>query len=69
LDLRWDMEDSKPEGQAFTPEEVAERLNVHVATVHELLKSGSLKGFKLTRQWRVRPEDLKEFMSRPAVSQ
>jgi excisionase family DNA binding protein len=55
------MEEAKPEGQSFTPEEVAVRLNVHIATVHELLRSGRLKGFKLIRQWRVTPEELKRF--------
>jgi excisionase family DNA binding protein len=55
------MEEAKPEGQSFTPEEVAVRLNVHVATVHELLRSGRLKGFKLIRQWRVKPEELEKF--------
>lgn len=55
------MSDEKPEGQSYTPEEVAVRLNAHVATVHELLRSGRLKGYKLNRQWRITPEELKRF--------
>lgn len=48
--------------KAYTPREVAEILNVSVFTVQELLRSGRLKGFKITSRWRVKPEDLKEFM-------
>lgn len=52
------MENTK----VYTPREVAEILNVSVFTVQELLRSGRLKGFKITSRWRVKPEDLKEFM-------
>jgi excisionase family DNA binding protein len=62
------MEDEKPEGQSYTPEEVALKLNCHVSTVQGLLRDGKLKGFKLNRQWRITPEELQRFQSQ-AVSQ
>jgi len=62
-------DEKKPEGQSLTVEEVAVRLNAHPSTVRELLNSGKLKGFQLTRQWRVLPEELEEFMNRQAVNQ
>jgi excisionase family DNA binding protein len=62
------MEDEKPEGQSYTPEEVALKLNCHVSTVQGLLRDGTLKGFKLKRQWRITPEELQRFQSQ-AVSQ
>lgn len=49
---------------ALTPKDVKDRLNVSIHTVHELLRKGRLKGFKLIRQWRIRPDDLDEFMAR-----
>jgi len=62
------MEEAKPEGQSFTPEEVAVRLNCHPATVQDLLRTGRLKGYKLNRQWRVTPEELKRFQTQEASS-
>lgn len=47
----------------YTPREVAETLNVSVFTVQELLRSGRLKGFKITSRWRVKHEDLDDFMN------
>lgn len=52
------MENTK----VYTPREVAEILNVSVFTVQELLRSGKLPGFKITSRWRIKAEDLEEFM-------
>ncbi|MBO8183419.1 MAG: helix-turn-helix domain-containing protein [Archaeoglobus sp.] len=46
----------------LTPDEVAERLAMSSKTVKDWLRSGKLKGVKLGKFWRVRPEDLDEFI-------
>ncbi len=48
---------------------MAEILNVSVFTVQELLRSGRLKGFKITSRWRVKPEDLDDFMNKQQEEQ
>lgn len=55
--------------KVYTPREVAEILNVSVFTVQELLRSGRLKGFKITSRWRVKPEDLDDFMNKQQEEQ
>lgn len=52
---------------SMTPHEVAEILNVNVYTVHGLLRSGRLRGFKIVTHWRVTHEALEEFMGRPVA--
>jgi len=44
------------------PEEVAEMLQVSRRTVVRWLKEGILKGVRVGRLWRVRPEDLEKFL-------
>ena len=44
------------------PEEVAELLQVSRRTVVRWLKEGCLKGVRVGRLWRVRPEDLEKFL-------
>lgn len=51
-----------PNKQVYTPKEVAKVLGVSVFTVHELLRDGSLKAFKITSRWRVKAEELERFM-------
>ncbi|MEM5816034.1 MAG: helix-turn-helix domain-containing protein [Candidatus Aenigmatarchaeota archaeon] len=46
----------------YTPEEVAEILKVSVITVKKWLRSGELKGIKVGKLWRIREEDLQEFL-------
>lgn len=45
-------------------EEVAYRLNVSVQTVRRLIESGQLRGVKVGKQWRVRQEDLDDYIRR-----
>ena len=45
-------------------EEVAYRLNVSVQTVRRLIDSGQLRGVKVGKQWRVRQEDLDDYIRR-----
>jgi excisionase family DNA binding protein len=47
----------------LTPEQVAERLQVKERTVLDWLRAGDLRGLKLGRLWRVRPEDLEKFLA------
>jgi len=53
--------------KVYTPREVANILNVSVFTVQELLRSGKIKGFKITSRWRVKPEELNRFVESQEV--
>jgi excisionase family DNA binding protein len=46
----------------YTPEEVALELRVTRRTVYEWLTSGRLRGYRAGTRWRVRPEDVQEFL-------
>jgi excisionase family DNA binding protein len=48
----------------YTLEEVAEILKVSVATVRKLVDEKQLKAFKVRGQWRVRKEDLDDYINR-----
>jgi len=46
----------------LTTEEIAAILSVHPRTVMRWLRQGKLKGVKIGRLWRVRPEDFEAFI-------
>jgi len=46
----------------LTPEEAADRLNVSPMTVRKWLRSGKLRGVKVSVLWRVRESDLDAFI-------
>jgi excisionase family DNA binding protein len=46
----------------YSIEEVADMLNVNRNTVRRMLIRGELKGIKVGRLWRIKEEDLKEFL-------
>ncbi len=48
--------------QLLTAAQVAERLQLHERTVTSWLRQGFLRGFKLGKEWRVSPEDLRSFL-------
>ena len=48
----------------YTLEEVAEILKVSVQTVRRLIDDGELKAFRVRGQWRVRKEDLDDYINR-----
>lgn len=52
------------EKTVFKAKEVAKILRVSVYTIHNLRKSGRMKGFTLAEkgQWRITEEELNEFM-------
>lgn len=47
----------------LTPAQVAERLQIETATVQGWLRTGRLKGVKLGRYWRIRPEAVDEMIA------
>ncbi len=52
----------------YTVEEAAEYLQVVPATVREWLRKGEMKGVKLGgRIWRIREQDLVEYLDKMAV--
>ncbi len=46
----------------MTSREVAEILRVHPYTVNSLIRAGKLSAFKISNRYRIRREDLEEFM-------
>ena len=46
----------------YTVEQVAEQLQVDPESVRIWLRSGKLKGVKVGRLWRIREDDLEEFL-------
>jgi len=55
------MEERK---RVYTPEEIAEILQITEYTVLKWLREGKLEGFKAGRLWRVSEEKLNEFITR-----
>jgi len=49
--------------EVMTATEVAEILRVHPYTVTSLIRSGKLKAFKVSNRYRIRREELEEFMN------
>jgi excisionase family DNA binding protein len=54
-----------PEERYYTTEQVAERLQVDVATVRRWLREGSLQGFRTQRHWRIPQASLDAFTATP----
>ncbi|MFC1903775.1 helix-turn-helix domain-containing protein [Chloroflexota bacterium] len=46
----------------FTPEQVAEILQVHVLTIYSYIRRGKIDAIRLGRSYRVIPEDLAQFI-------
>jgi excisionase family DNA binding protein len=54
----------------MTPEQVAEKLQLAVETVYRWLRSGKLRGARMSQKaWRVTEEDLRSFMRKQNVSE
>ena len=45
----------------FTPDEVAEQLDISRRWVYEMLTTGRLKATQVGRQWRITPANLRSF--------
>lgn len=50
------------------PKEVAKILKVCEETIRRKLQTGKLKGFKIGNDWRVREQDLQEFITSAEVA-
>lgn len=50
------------EERLFTFEEVADYCGVSVKTILRETQRGKLKAVKVGRQWRIKPEDLDEYL-------
>lgn len=48
----------------YTIEEVTQILKVTQRTVYNFIKNGDLKAVKVGKYWRVRHEDLEEFLAK-----
>lgn len=55
---------SMPEGGTLTVKEVASFLRVHPNTVYALIEDGSLKALRVGRQYRIKKEDLMDYLNR-----
>lgn len=52
----------RTEHEVLTTREVATMLRVHIYTVHNLLKTGRLQGFKVNSRWRILRTSVDKFM-------
>ncbi len=50
----------------LTPTDVANRLQVNERTVTLWLRKGHLRGFKIGKEWRISPDDLRAFLEASA---
>ncbi len=46
----------------LTPVDIANRLQVNERTVTQWLRKGHLRGFKISKEWRVSGKDLQAFL-------
>jgi excisionase family DNA binding protein len=52
----------------FTPEQVAEILQVHVLTVYSYIRQGKLDAIRLGRCYRIIPKDLTRFIESSRIN-
>lgn len=52
-----------------TPEEVAKLLKLDVSTVYRWLNAGKLGGLQFGKKWRIRDEDLRDFIEQQKAKQ
>lgn len=48
----------------YTVKEISKILNLVEETIRERLRKGELKGLKVGRSWRVKEEDLKNYLDK-----
>ena len=58
------MEENNKTPKIMTITEVAKYLKISDVTTYKLVQSGSLPSFKIGRSWRVKFEDLLEFIDK-----
>lgn len=54
--------------EILTPEEVARELKITTRGVKDLLRAGTLNGFKIGRRWRIRRSDFVDFIYPVAIA-
>lgn len=52
------------EDKSLTVLEVARRLNVSIFTIRELLNDEELPGYKVRNRWRIKEQDLDNFINK-----
>ncbi|WP_181347971.1 helix-turn-helix domain-containing protein [Thalassobacillus sp. CUG 92003] len=52
------------EQEIMTVSQVAEYLQISEVTTYKLVQEGRIPGFKIGRHWRVRKEDLREYIGK-----
>lgn len=60
--MAFDLENSIGKSNLYTPEAVAEKLSVTTRCVRKWLREKKLRGVKIGKLWRIRPEDLAAFI-------
>jgi len=50
--------------RVLSPAQVAERLQVSTETIRRLCRERQLKAIRIGRQWRIREQDLEEYLDR-----
>lgn len=50
--------------KVYTPEQVAEMLSITERTILIWLRAGKMRGVKVGRLWRIREQDLEEFLNK-----
>ncbi|MGC6173968.1 helix-turn-helix domain-containing protein [Lacrimispora sp. 38-1] len=58
------MKENSDNSKILTITEVAEYLKISEVTTYKLVQNGSLPSFKIGRSWRVKLDDLLEFIER-----
>ena len=55
--------------EVFTTQQAAEYYNVSVQTIYRAIKSGTLKAYKLSKDFRIKRDDLRAWFESLAVTQ
>lgn len=53
-----------PEKDFYTVKEVAEKLNLKIATVYRYIKTGKIKAYKVGKRLRIKKKEIEDFMSK-----
>lgn len=52
----------------YSPEQVAERLGLHVRTIRSYVRTGRLRAVRIGKQYRIAPKDLAKLTGQPVSS-
>jgi excisionase family DNA binding protein len=54
--------------ELYSPEQVAERLGLHVRTIRNYVRDGRLRAVRIGKQYRIAPEDLARLTGQPQAT-